>query len=249
MTAETPFSLAGKTCLVTGASSGIGRGCCLAISAAGASVVATGRNEERLAETLSSLSGEGHCSIVADLVDEADRKLLVDACPPLDGIVHCAGLNRMAPVRYTTEKIFRELISANLEAPLLLTRELLCARLVRGGASIVSLSSSSALNGNPGLLAYVSSKSALIGATKVLAGELAKEGIRCNCLLPAMVRTPMTEAGGLLNAEQLAADEKRYPLGYGEPSDVAAAVVFFLAGASRWITGQTLVLDGGLGLG
>lgn len=248
MNGGTPFSLEGRTCLVTGASSGIGRACCLSIAAAGARVVATGRNPERLAETVDSLPGDGHQLLIADLVDGAARKELIAACPPLDGIVHSAGVNRMAPARYTTEKVFKEILGTNLEAPLLLTSELLVAGRIQRGASVIFISSSSALTGAAGLLAYASSKAALLGATKVLAGELAREEIRCNCLLPAMVRTPMIE-GGTLTGEQLAADEARYPLGYGEPSDIASAAIFFLAGASRWITGQSLVLDGGIGLG
>jgi NAD(P)-dependent dehydrogenase (short-subunit alcohol dehydrogenase family) len=248
MSEESIFSLAGKTCLVTGASSGIGRVCCIEIAAAGGVVIATARNEERLAETLASLPGDEHQAIPTDLLEASDRERLIAACPDLDGIVHSAGVNRLAPVRFATEKVFAEILSVNLEAPLFLTRELLCARRIRGGASNVFISSSSAVTGGAGLLAYASSKSALLGATKVIAGELARERIRCNCLLPAMVRTPMTE-GGMLTAEQICADERRYPLGYGKPEDVAAAAVFFLSDASRWITGQSLILDGGRWLG
>ena len=243
---DDPFSLTGSTILVSGASSGIGRCTARMISERGGRVIATGRHQQRLRACLEELAGDGHHSIAADLVDEGDRKRVVAECPPLQGIVHCAGVSRVAPIRYTKEKILREMFAINVEAPIHLTRELVIARQPQPGGSIVFVSSISGLFGWSGYAAYGSSKAALASVSRSLAAELAPQKIRCNSVAPAMVRTRMTDGG--FSQEQLEKDEGKYPLGYGLPDDVGGAIVFFLSGASRWITGQCLVMDGGLTL-
>ena len=237
------FSLENTTTLVTGASSGIGRRTARLIAECGGTVIATGRNAQRLDACVEKLGGEGHRAIAADLVDAAQRKNLAAECPSLQGVVHCAGASRVAPIRYTTEKVLREIYAINVEAPIFLTRELVTAGQPQAGGSIVFVSSISGVYGWPGYVAYGSSKAALSGACRALAADLAPQKIRCNSVAPAMVRTRMIEGG--YSREQLEKDEAGYPLGYGKPADVAGAIVFFLSEASRWITGQCLVMDGG----
>jgi len=239
-----PFDLHGKSCLVTGASSGIGRAAAKLISECGGKIVATGRDEIRLNRTLDELSGSGHSALPADLLDPDAVSELSDQCPPLNGVVHCAGIVNLAPIRYTTDRVMRELAASNVDAPVALTRELLKRKKFLAPGSIVFLSSVSGIHGTTGHVAYAASKSALLGLSRAMASELAPKQIRSNCLIPGMVRTPMIEGG--FGEGGLEEDAKRYPFGYGEPEDVANAIVFFLSDASSWITGQTLVLDGGV---
>ncbi len=236
-------NLQGNTYLVTGASSGIGRATAKLISNCGGTVVINGRNQERLERTLGELSGAGHLAIHSDLLDPDSIAKLTDTCPELSGIAHCAGVSRVAPIRYTTDKLMREMTAINVEAPISLSRELIKGKKLLPGCSIIFLSSLSAMHGWTGYVAYSASKAALIGATRALASELSNQDIRCNCLAPGMIKTPMLK-GGFSDA-QLKEEENKYPFGFGKPVDAANAIVFFLSDASRWITGQTLVLDGG----
>lgn len=240
------FDLTGRNILVTGASSGIGRQCCVVIAACGARVTATGRDQERLRKTLGLLEGGGHASIQADLTSAVQCGELVAKAPQLDGIVHCAGVHKYVPLRFVTEKFLREMMAVNYEAPLMLTQSLLKQKFIKPGASIVFTASLAALVAVKGNAVYSSSKAALIAAARVMALELAGQRIRVNCIAPGMVRTPMAEQmATTVSAEQMAEHEKQYPLGFGSPEDVANVVVFLLSTGSQWITGQTLVVDGG----
>lgn len=241
-----PFSLEGKTVLITGASSGIGRQTSISVAAMGGKVVATGRSEQRLAETLTMLAGEGHRAIPADLTDSAARAALTSDLPPLQGIVHCAGITKLVPFQYLTEKHLQEVWRANYEAAVLLTQILLKKKLIADGGSIVFVASTAGLLGAKAITAYAASKAALIATSRVLALEVAPRRVRSNCLAPALVQTPMAEeTSERVSAETFAENLKLYPLGFGKPEDVANAAVFLLSDASRWITGATLVLDGG----
>jgi NAD(P)-dependent dehydrogenase (short-subunit alcohol dehydrogenase family) len=239
-----PFSLDGKTILVTGASSGIGRQCCITASRRGARTVATGRDPERLADTMGSLSGDGHRSVVADLTTAEGFEAVIAAVDGLDGVVHSAGISIMVPLKFVTEDALRDQQRINLEVPLLLTRDLFKQRKLEPQASVIFLSSAAAFRGEVGQSVYASTKAALVAATRVIAKEVAVRRIRVNCLCPGMVRTPML-AIGTLTEEDYEREESKYPLGYGEPEDVAHAAVFLLSDASKWITGTSLVLDGG----
>ncbi len=241
-----PDNLRGKTCLITGASSGIGKATAKLVSSCGGTVLITGRNRERLEVTLSELEGSGHLAITADLLESEDMGRLIMKCPEIHGVVHCAGISRVAPIRYTTDKLMQEITATNVNAPVALTRELIKNRRMQLGGSIVFMSSLSAMFGWTGFVAYSSSKAALIGVTRALASELASQEIRCNCLAPGMVKTQMIKSG--YTQQQLEEYERKYPFGFGEPMDVANAIVFFLSDASQWITGQTLVMDGGVSL-
>lgn len=242
-----PFDLTGKTILVTGATAGLGREAAISISRMGARVIATGRNEQRLADTFSRLIGNDHQAISAELAQEATRDSFVAKLPPLDGIAHCAGLTLLHPFKFSDERRYREVYAANVEAPLFLTQRLYKTKRINPGASIVFVASISPKVGTKGHAIYSGSKAALIGISRVLAHELAASKIRSNCVSPGMVRTEV--AAGMadqISPELLALDEARYPLGYGDPEDVANAIIFFLSPASKWITGIDLTMDGGL---
>ena len=240
-----PFRLEGKQVLVTGASSGIGR--CVALTCAefGACVIASGRDEARLDKTVQSMRGEGHRGIRAELTASDDRDRLVDSVGELHGLVHCAGISRLAPIRMASASHVDEVWRVNYEAPILLTQRLLAKNRVATDGSIVFISSIAAFIGVAGVGVYSGTKAALIATMRCLAMEVVKRRIRVNCLAPALVESPLLEATEkvVMSIETTKAD---YPLGFGKPEDVANAAVFFLSSASRWITGTTLVMDGGL---
>ncbi|MEA2325860.1 MAG: hypothetical protein QOE68_819 [Thermoanaerobaculia bacterium] len=241
-----PFSLAGKVILVTGASSGIGRATCSAVAKAGGTVIATGRDQTRLDATLSILKGSGHRGMAADLTLAAGRAALVGAITSLDGVVHAAGITAQVPFRFISEKHLRDINVINYEAPVLLTQMILKSGVIANGSAIVFISSTAAALGLKALTAYSASKAAVTAAARVLALELAPRGIRCNCIAPAMVETPMaSQTESAVSPETMNEHRKLYPLGFGQPGDVASAAVFLLADSGRWITGTTLVLDGG----
>ncbi len=242
-----PFSLSGKTVLITGATAGLGRQTAITAAQMGARVLVTGRNEERLAATHRQLEGCGHLAIAANLVEEKEREALVSQLPALDGIVHCAGVTLLHPFKFSDEKRYREVYAINVEAPLFLTQRLFKSKRLTNGGSIVFIASLGAFIGARGHSIYAGSKAAIIGIMRVLAHELAGNGIRVNCLSPGMVKTEVVDGfSQQVSAEVVAADEARYPLGYGTPEDVANTAVFYLAPASKWITGTNLIMDGGL---
>jgi NAD(P)-dependent dehydrogenase (short-subunit alcohol dehydrogenase family) len=238
-----PFNLHGKRILVTGASSGIGRAVAAACAAAGASVILTGRNRERLEAALATLDpAGGHQTIEAELTDPAQLAALADQAGLLDGVVHSAGVTGFAPVRMLQQTLLDGVMHANFTAPVMLTQRLLFKKALRNGASMVFLSSIAAHTGTVGVTAYSSSKAALEGFIRNLALEVAPRGMRANAVAPAIVQTPLVSS----DADFLAEKTKHYPLGIGQPEDVAHAVIYLLADASRKVTGISLDLDGGL---
>ncbi|WP_449434294.1 SDR family NAD(P)-dependent oxidoreductase [Pseudomonas putida] len=244
-----PFSLAGKRVLVTGASSGIGRAIAIACARMGAQVIATGRDASRLEQTLETLGQVStlvHQSVVGDLTDGAGRERLVSELEgSIHGIVHCAGISRLCPVRMMTPAHLQEVQQINVEAPVLLTQQLLRGNRIEAGGAIVFIASIAAHIGVAGVGAYSASKAALLAMSRCLAMEVVKRRIRVNCLSPALVETPLLQA----TAEVVGSLEQQralYPLGFGKPEDVANAAIFMLSDASRWVTGTTLVMDGGL---
>ncbi len=243
--------LIGKTILVTGASSGIGRETAITLSRKGATVVVTGRNSERLADTYNCLireRGQHHVQIIADLdIDEQIEKLAVE-CLPVDGVVSCSGINDKAPIKHISREKIDKMYNANIYGPMLLVKELLKKKKVNKAASIVFISSISSIYATVSNALYASSKGAINSLVKVLALELAQKKIRVNSIMPGMVRTGMINAYGL-SEEGMDAVIKGFPLGrIGEPEDIAKAVAFFLSDDSSWITGANLVVDGGVTL-
>ena len=238
------FSLAGKTILVTGASSGIGRAIAIACAQAGASVVLNGRNQERLQSTLEALAGEGHQVIAADLVDAAQRQALAGQVPVLDGVVHCAGIGSRVLCKMLEEQDVSRVMQANFEAPVLLQAELLREKKIAKEASIVFIASAAATMPSVGNAIYSASKAATIAYAKCLAQELANRKIRVNCISPAMVWTDLALVGA--TEEQLREAEQNYPLKrYAQPEDIAGLAIYLLSDSSNWVTGSNYEMTGG----
>lgn len=238
------FSLQGKTILVTGASSGIGRAIAIACSQQGANVVLNGRNQERLQATFEALSGEGHQIIAADLVDTAQRQALAEQVPVLDGVVHCAGIGSRVLCKMLEEQDVNRVMQANFEAPVLLQAQLLREKKIAKEASIVFIASAAATMPSVGNAIYSASKAAIIAYAKCLAQELANRKIRVNCISPAMVWTDLALVGA--TEEQLREAEQNYPLKrYAQPEDITGAAIYLLSNASSWVTGSNMELTGG----
>jgi NAD(P)-dependent dehydrogenase (short-subunit alcohol dehydrogenase family) len=241
-----PFSLNGKTLLVTGASSGIGRATAIACSQMGATLIITGRNELRLSETLTMLDGDGHSQFLADLTDMAELSELIISLPKLDGVVSNAGIAKPLVLQLNEAEDVNETMQINALAPIHLTRLLLQNKKLNKGASLVYISS---INGNNcayiGSSIYAASKAALTGFVKSTALELAPRGIRVNCINPGMIETDLLKSGSIGEAE-LESDRLKYPLKrYGKPEEVAYAAVYLLSDTTQWITGSSLLIDGG----
>ena len=243
---NSPFSLSGKTILVTGASSGIGYGTAIACARQGARIIATGRNENHLKQLLSELEGEGHESVAADLTDPSARAHLLKSTTSLDGVVHSAGVNKRSPIKFLTKENLDFVLRINLEAPLLLSAQLLKENKIAKNASIVFIDSIAGSTGFLGYGAYSASKGGLLSAARAMAIELAPQNIRVNCIAPGVVRTPMVEAHVDDDSEGLLeAMEASHPLGLGDPEDIAYSAVYLLSSAARWVTGSHLTIDGG----
>lgn len=245
-----PLELTGRAVIVTGASSGIGLATAVLLSRLGARVVLAARNPERLAAASRQLEGTGHHVEVFDFSGTGDTATWVKAVAgktgPLSGIVHCAGVQVLRPLRLLTEADLDTVMKTNVTSAAMLAKGLRTKGTHTASASLVYVSSVMGLVGAAGRSAYSAAKSALHSLTKSLALELAPEGIRVNSVAPGFVRTAMlAQAETAMGAEQMAAIEKLHPLGFGQPEDVAHAVAFLLADTGRWITGTTLVVDGG----
>ena len=246
MTVFNPFTLEGKTILVTGASSGIGRGIAIACSKMGASVIVNGRNEERLNETLLQISGENNQKLVADLSNAGQISTMVASLPKLDGIVHCAGIGQRILCKQLQEKDIDDVTTANFKAPVLLQTEILKQKKINKEASIVFISSIASESPSVGNAIYSASKGAIISYANCLAVELAPRKIRVNCISPAMVWTDLILKGGVTE-DELRQDEQKYPLKrYGKPEDIANLAIYMLSDASTWMTGSNVKITGGI---
>ena len=246
-----PFSLEGKTIVVTGASSGIGRQCAIDCSRQGATVVAIARNEERLDETFSLLEGEGHLSICYDLTDLVHQKEMVSDIVTrmgmIDGLVNCAGISTTLPLKMMPPEKVEELFKTNVFATIELTRQVLNIKNVsKQGASVIFFASVMGCVGENAKSLYSMTKGALISGCRSLAIEYAPKKIRVNVISPGVVETAINR-----NQPYLADPEKRkyteslHPLGLGTTEDIANACIYLLSEASRWVTGQNLIVDGG----
>lgn len=245
-----PYSLEGKTILVTGASSGIGRTTAVECSKMGAKVIVTARNEVRLKETISMLEGEGHQYIVADLGKKEEIDSLVEQMPLIDGLVNNAGFNVMQLVPFIKSEDAARVFDVNLLAPVLLTHKVVKKKKIGKESSIV-FTSSIAGKGvcSAGNSLYSASKGGLTAFMKNAAIELATKKIRCNAVLPGMVETPLKEGKSNITEEQWEINRQLYPLKrFGTPEDVAYAIIYLLSDASAWVTGSEIVIDGGRSL-
>jgi NAD(P)-dependent dehydrogenase (short-subunit alcohol dehydrogenase family) len=251
-----PLQMPGRTIVVTGASSGIGRATAILLSNLGVRVVLVGRDAERLAQTKSALrtfenTEHDHIIEAIDLTD-ADRlpawlSDLVSRTGPLAGLVHSAGNQITVPLRVMSEALFIRHMDVNVYAAGMLIKGFQAAgNHAPNGTSIVLLASTAARVGVPGNSVYAASKGALISLARALAMELAGKRIRINCIAPALVETEMfARYNAAITEEQRNRFRNAHPLGLGQPDDIANAVAFLLSDAARWITGTTLIIDGG----
>lgn len=242
-----PFSIEGKTILITGASSGIGKATAIECSKMGAKIVITGRNEKRLNKTFESLEGEGHEKLIGDLSDQAYIEELVASVPTLDGAVFCAGIATVKPILFSLPEEYKTYFETNFFSPVELLRMLAKKKKLTKGSSCVFIVS---IGGNyiwsPGNAIYGTTKAALKSAVNYFAVELAPKKIRVNSICPGMVETPLIKTDAY-SQEQVEADKAVYPLGrYGNPEDIAYASIYLLSNASEWMTGNHMVIDGGV---
>ncbi len=239
-----PFSLKGKTILVTGAAGGIGRATSVECAKLGARLILTDINEAGLKETMEMLVGDGHSCVVANLTIQEDLDALVSDLPQLDGFVSNAGVTKPTPVKFIKKEDLERIMSINTFAPIYLTQRMLKKKRFNVGASLVfTVSVGGVYTTAPGNAMYGASK----GALQVFVRNVALEGaprIRCNSVNPGMVNTNL--AGRSYSDEDRARDIETYPMKrYGEPRDVALAIIYLLSDASSWVTGHSLIIDGG----
>lgn len=242
-----PFSLEGKTILVTGASSGIGKETAISCSKMGAQVIITARNEERLQETFNALEGKGHSKIICDLTRSDELEILINQIDKIDGVVLCAGRGLSLPVLFSTREKYDEIYNVNFFSPVETLRQLVKKKKMSRTSSVVIMISIGGVGRfSPGNAIYGSSKAALKSMVQFFAIELAPKKIRVNGICPGMVETPLIHRG-TITQEQLDEDRNKYPLKrYGQPIDIANGAIYLLSDASSWLTGQSIVIDGGL---
>ncbi len=241
--------LKGKTVLVTGASSGIGMQAAISISKQGATLIISGRNKEKLAETLSLLAGGRHIIHSGDLTNDEDREELLQMLPELNGLVQCAGIVGPMPAKFIRQDDIKKMFGINYRVPVLLTASILQKKKLMKDASVVLMSSVVTRSPYFGGALYAGSKAAIEAYTKSLALELVDRGIRVNCLSPGLVNTPLiTDPAKEANPEMVDDSLKRYiakyPMGIGQPEDVANTIVFLLSDESKWISGANIDMGG-----
>lgn len=244
-----PFSLEGKTILVTGASSGIGFQCAVDCAKMGAKVVAIGRNKERLEDVVCAMNGKG-VSYSYDLSDIDGIKdlvaMIVEEQGKLDGFIHAAGIEVTNPVKLSKAEEYESLFRVNSLSAFEIVKNLCGIKTFNKGGSIVLISSISGVIARKGLSAYAASKGALMSAARVMALELAPREVRVNTISPGTILTPMMQ--NALDSMEEEDRERRiegFPLGLGKTTDISNACIYLLSDASRWMTGHNLIIDGG----
>ncbi len=249
-----PFAIEGKTILVTGATSGIGRATAIECARMGAKIIAVGRNQERL-DTLFNelknecLTNEGHLFLPCDLTDEGQVKALIEQCPVVEGVACCAGVANMNPFMFVTADEVERVFKVNCFAPVMLVNKLLKAKKLSKGGSVVFVSS---VDGpkivHAGNSVYSGSKSALVGMARNMAIDLASKKMRVNCVLPGTTDTPMIHIGSATN-EDLEKIATEFPMKrFARPEEIANAITFLLSDAASYITGTELTVDGGFSI-
>ena len=242
---QSAFRLENKTVAIVGAGGGLGTACVRLCRASGARIVPCGRNAERLLP----LAEAGLEPAVVDMQLPEAFETWATALPMLDGLVFASGIALSRPFSMTDASHWEQIMQVNVTGPMLASRAVLRAKRLNRGGSVVFIGSIAALRGAVGYTAYSASKGALLAGTRGLALELAPKGFRANVLSPGLIATPMViELARQQTQVEANRYNARYPLGPGTPEDVAQAVRFLVSDASRWMTGQNLVLDGGVTL-
>ena len=243
------FNLSGKGALVTGATGGIGESIARALHAQGASLVVSGTKADKLEVLAKELGSRAHalpCNLadrtaVSKLAGEAEAKL-----GQLDILVNNAGITKDNLFMRMTDEEWDQVIAVNLTATFTLCRTAVRNMMRRRYGRIVNITSISGVIGNPGQGNYAASKAGMIGMTKSLAREVATRGITANCIAPGFIETAMT---GALNEKQIAQIAQVIPAGvFGKPADIASAVVYLASEEARYMTGQTLHINGGMAM-
>lgn len=245
-----PFSLHGKTILITGASSGIGRQTAIECSKMGASLVITGRNEERLTEVFNCLDisyGQNHLMLSADLATTDGLKKIVENIPVIDGLVNNAGISFTKPIGFIKHDDLLRVYETNTFSPILLTNDLIKKKRINKNGSVVFISSAASYGCSPANSVYGGAKAAIANFMHYCTKEITPSKlIRFNAIHPGMVQTELVE-NLTFTKEEIERDIKRYPLKrYGQPVDIAWAIIYLLSDASSWITGSSMIIDGGV---
>lgn len=244
-----PFSIENKLILITGASSGIGKQTAIECSKLGAKLIITGRDQIRLLQTFNELSGNGHKMLCVDLSSDDGINEIVNNINFIDGIVHCAGITKTIPFQFSNKENIDEIFKVNFNAPILISSLLIKKKKVSKGGSIVFVSSIAGVycTGISSSL-YSASKGAINGIVKGMAIELASKQIRVNSVNPGIVETSIFDSG-VISKEQLEIEKNKYPLKrFGNPNDIAYAIIYLLSDAASWVTGTSLLIDGGFTL-
>lgn len=247
-----PFTLSGKTVLITGGAGGIGSAVAKTCVQLGARVVLTDIRDEILQATLTSLSesktGEPSLCFTADLTDAEQLAALVDSCPQLDGLVCNAGVMKLTLTQFITEEELTRIQKINLNAPILLTRSLLKKKkIAKGGSIVFTASAAGVYRVSPGNGIYATTKCGIDAFMRTVALEYGPKGIRCNSVNPGMVETALI---GSFTEEQKEKEKLNYPLRrFAKPEDIAYGIAYLLSDASSFVTGTALKIDGGMTLG
>lgn len=247
-----PFSLENKVIIVTGASSGIGAQCAVDFSKMGAKVVLIARNEERLHQTLQLMEGHGHMILPFDLSTSIRLKEsvseIVSKMGKISGLVNCVGISSVTPIKLITDEMLDLFFRTNVFSSFYLMKEI--TRIgnydKERGCSIILFASIMGVVGEKCKALYSATKGALIAASRSMSYELAEKKIRVNVISPGAIETPINSGLPHMVTPKLRQElESKHPLGLGECSDISNACIYLISDASKWVTGQNIIIDGG----
>lgn len=243
------FDLTGKTVLVTGAASGIGRCVSIEASKLGANLILVDLNVIGLKETLSMLAEGKHATLKCDLTSTEERDNLISQVGILDGVVNCAGVGMTLPFKFCREKELGRIMNINFFGPIYLVQSLAKSNKINKNASIVYMASiDGTVTGHIGNSCYAASKGAIMGSVRTQALEFASRGIRVNCVSPARVNTPLLKRKNI-SEDQVKANMELYPMKrYAEPIEIAGYILYLLSDVSTYTSGSNLIIDGGFTL-